>query len=230
MVPWSSTLRGASSTGCSRPQAALPRSSSDSTQPAANIGQISCPRYRLKLVSWPTVNSPRHTSQPPTPRVSTVAALSVKPTAGSYAASQRWASKLAPDAAPASAENCASLRACRPSARTVRTPVSVSCTWSFNALNASSERRHAWCTCPEIHQKPSAMNGKGNRANRARRQSTPSDIIATTSTSVWLPSKPASTASPAAISTASMSLVASAIRSPVRWPWKKCAPCTDRRA
>jgi hypothetical protein len=61
---------GVSSTGCSRCHAALPRSSSDSTQPAANIGQISWPRYMVKLVSWPMVSSPCHTSQPPTPSVS----------------------------------------------------------------------------------------------------------------------------------------------------------------
>jgi len=90
-VPLSSIESGASSTGCSRSHAALPRSSSDSTQPAANIGQINWPRYRLKLVSWPTVSWSCQTIQPPTPSVSTVAVPSVRPTAGSYAASQRCA-------------------------------------------------------------------------------------------------------------------------------------------
>jgi hypothetical protein len=61
----------------------LPRSSSDSTQPAANIGQISWPRYMLKLVSWPTVSCDCQTSQPPTPSTSIVAVAKVKPTAGS---------------------------------------------------------------------------------------------------------------------------------------------------
>ena len=70
------------------------------------------------------------------------------------------------------------------------------------------------------------MNGNGSSATTPSRQSTPSVIIATTSTSVSVPSKPARKASPAAISTASTSLVASAIRSPVRWPWKKDGPCS----
>ncbi len=74
------------------------------------------------------------------------------------------------------------------------------------------------------------MNGNGSSATTPSRQSTPSVIIATTSTSVSVPSKPARNASPAAISTASTSLVASAIRSPVRWPWKKDGPCTARRS
>ena len=38
-------VSGASSSGCRRASAARPRSISDSTQPAANIGQISWPRY-----------------------------------------------------------------------------------------------------------------------------------------------------------------------------------------
>jgi hypothetical protein len=57
-----------------------------------------------------------------------------------------------------------------------------------------------------------AISGNGSSATAARRQSTPSVIIATTSTSVSVPSNAARNASPAAISIASMSLVASAIR------------------
>ena len=68
-------------------------------------------------------------------------------------------------------------------------------------------------------QKEKAIRGKGSRAMQARRQSTPSIMIPTTITSVMLPSKPASMASPAAISIASISFVASAIRSPVRCFW-----------
>jgi hypothetical protein len=82
-LPLSVTVSGAVSTGSSRAHAARPRSINDSTQPAANIGQISWPRYIVKAVSWPTVSSCRHTSQPPTDSVSTVAVVSVRPTAGS---------------------------------------------------------------------------------------------------------------------------------------------------
>ena len=71
----------------------------------------------------------------------------------------------------------------------------------------------------EMRQNASAISGNGSRATAARRQSTPSVMIASTMISVRLPSKPASIASPAAISIASMSLVASAIRSPVRCFW-----------
>jgi hypothetical protein len=60
-------LGGSRSTGSSRAQAARPRSSSDSTQPIANIGQISWPRYIVKAVSWPTVICCCQTNQPPTP-------------------------------------------------------------------------------------------------------------------------------------------------------------------
>ena len=74
-------------------------------------------------------------------------------------------------------------------------------------------------------QNASPISGNGSSATSARRQSTPSVIIATTMTSVSEPSKPASIASPEAISTASTSFVASAIRSPVRCVWKKLGPC-----
>jgi hypothetical protein len=98
----------------------------------------------------------------------------------------------------------------------VRTPDTLSWTWSLSCPKAVSAWREASCTWREIHQKASAISGNGSSTTSARRQSTPSVIMATTTTSVSVPSKPASMASPAAISTASTSLVARAIRSPVR--------------
>ena len=68
-----------------------------------------------------------------------------------------------------------------------------------------------------MRQKASPISGKGSKAMQARRQSTPSSMMPSTISRVKVPSKPASMASPAAISMASMSFVASAIRSPVRW-------------
>jgi hypothetical protein len=59
------------------------RARSISVPAGANIGQINWPRYIEKLVSWPTVSSWRQTKYPPTPSVSVIAAVSVRPTAGS---------------------------------------------------------------------------------------------------------------------------------------------------
>jgi hypothetical protein len=81
--PLSATDSGARNSGSSRAHAALPRSMSDSTQPAANIGQMSCVRYMVNAVSCPMEISPCQTSAPPTPSVSAPAAVSVRPTAGS---------------------------------------------------------------------------------------------------------------------------------------------------
>ena len=61
IMPLSSTETGACSIGSSRSQAARARSNSDNTQPAANIGQINCPKYMLKLVSAPIVSCDCHT-------------------------------------------------------------------------------------------------------------------------------------------------------------------------
>ena len=143
-VPWSSMDSGVSSVGCKRPQAARPRSIKDKTQPAANIGQINWPKYILNAVNVPMVSAPCQTSAPPSPSVKTVALTSAIPTAGSNAASQRWACRLALAAASVNSEKRAALRASRPRARKVRTPVRVSCTWSLSLPKHSSESLEAW--------------------------------------------------------------------------------------
>jgi len=58
----------------------------------------------------------------------------------------------------------------------VRTPASVSCTWSLSVPKRSSARRDASCTWREIHQNASAMKGKGSNAMAARRASTPAAL------------------------------------------------------
>ena len=184
----------------------------------------------VNAVSVPIDISPCQTNQPPTASVSTAAVVMVKPTAGSYAASHFCASKLRSAARSARRANSRPACASSPSARNVRTAATVSCTWSFRSEKRSSDARHASCTWREICQNAHAISGNGSSATRPSRQSTPSVIIATTSTSVSVPSNAARNASPAAISTASTSLVARAIRSPVRWRWKNGGPCSASRS
>ena len=159
-----------------------------------------------------------------------VALTKVRPTAGSNAASQRWARKLAAAAVSAKSAKRVALRSSSPKARRVRTPESVSCTWSLSLPKASSESREASWIWLEMRQNAHAMKGNGSKAAKASRPSTPMPIMAITKIKVKVPSNPASIASPEAISTESMSLVASAIKSPVRFCWKKCGPCWHKRA
>ena len=219
-LPSSASDSGASNTGDSRAHAARPRSSSASTQPAANIGQISWPRYIVNAVSWPMLISCRATSQPPMASAIAVARPSVMPTAGSYAASQHCERKAASAACSARSPKRRSLRETRPNARNVRTPARLSCTCWLRSPKRVSESCAAWCRWLETHQNASPISGNGTSAARPNRQSMARVIIASTSSSVCVPSKPASIASLAACSTASMSFVASAIRSPVRCCWK----------
>ena len=94
-------------------------------------------------VSCPMVISSRQTSAPPTASVSAAASVSVRPTAGSNAASHFCASNPASPAAWARRSNSRAARCSCPSARSVRTAATVSWTCSFMLEKRSRASRDA---------------------------------------------------------------------------------------
>jgi hypothetical protein len=147
-------------------QAARPRSISDSTQPAANIGQISWPRYIVKLVSAPMVSWLLPDQ---------VAAQAQRQAAGGGQgqADRRLVGRFPFLRAQAGVGRVAgqfaellALRCSRPSARKVRTPDRVSCTWSFSAREALQRIGRRGVDMAEMYQNASAISGKGSSAIR----------------------------------------------------------------